>query len=149
MKPGKRSPEEYRRAGIVDAALVDRSDDVMRQVGNITQNNIRGLADDTAKLAFQMMQRELRIKSTGALRDSIRVDHEGQSGLFGIVKGKAPNIMSVIRTTASNASGYGYGAAKEWGYHHRGFGRYSGHHIILRATWGMRKRYERGEYWKD
>jgi len=58
-----------------------------------------------------------------------------------------------VVTKAQNVRGYGYGAPQEFGWKrsrgNKSGKKVKGKHYIVRATFGMIKRWQRGERWKD
>lgn len=119
-----------------DVQIIDKTADATRKITSIADRNARDLTEDTAKMVKAMMGDAFKKASTGALASSISTSRNGE-------------MDYELRTNAYNTQGVGYGAKQEWGWHDRSGKKRKGRHIILRATWGMRKRYERGEKWKN
>lgn len=116
--------------------ILNNSAQVFERIGRITGINLRDLTEDTAKMARQMMQDSFKTASSGELAASVKAEHPAK-------------FEHSVATDAENTQGIGYGAKQEWGWHDLAGKKHKGRHIILRAMWGMRKRYERGEKWRD
>lgn len=123
------------------------------QIAQITDNAVAEFTSDVAKMAAQLIRDDVKktkeSRSTGKLASSVRPSKHGA-------------LLYSVDTTATNQAGYGYGAPQEWGWVNRRSKRFKrnrkqsrkwqkkrGKHSIVRATFGMVKRWQRGERWRD
>lgn len=120
----------------MSATIIDKTAEALKRITGITDRNLHDLTEDTAKMTRAMMGDAFKTASEGTLANSVGANHEGE-------------LKHTVTTDADNKDGVGYGAKQEWGWHDRAGVKHKGRHIILRASWGMRKRYARGEKWRD
>jgi hypothetical protein len=126
------------------------------QISQITDNAVAEFTSDVAKMTAQLIRDDTKktknSRSTGKLANSVRPSKRGA-------------MMYSVETTATNRAGYGYGAPQEWGWKNPrskktkrtkesgGWktrkAKMRGKHSIVRATFGMVKRWQRGERWRD
>ena len=145
-----------RRSGSFDRQLLQINSRIQRaftQIAQITDNAVAEFTSDVAKMSAALLKdataKTRNSRSTGRLAASIKPSHHG-------------SMLYSVDTTAVNQAGRGYGAAQEWGWVNkrskrakrnrnqaRKWQKKRGKNFIVRATFGMVKRWQRGERWKD
>jgi len=115
--------------------VTDRTAEALAKIRGISDRVVGECTADAAKMAKALMRDGMKAP-TGRLEASVRSERVGP-------------MDYVLTTDAENEQGMGYGAAQEWGWTGRGGVKVKGRHYILRGFWGMIKRYQRGEKWRD
>lgn len=110
-----------------------RISEALNRIGVHTDERIQEFAGDVTQMARALLRDKIKNASSGNLEASIKSDSNGM-------------LKSTVRTDAQNRSGYGYGAAQEWGL--KTTRKMKGKHFMKRAIFGMIKRWKRGERWR-
>jgi hypothetical protein len=113
-----------------------RLERAFRQIVQVTDGTVEGFSEDAAKMARALLRAKVSSESTGKLEGSIHVVKRGE-------------MQYAIVMDAENTKGRGYGASVDWGHRARNGRKIKGKKSIIRATFGMIKRWSRGERWRD
>lgn len=121
--------------------LNSRIGEAFKKIGGISDTALSEFSSDISKMARQLLKDKISDpRSTGDLEASIVATRHKQ-------------LSYSVDTGPKNESGYGYGAAQEWGWKRRSGKRKGkkrkGKAFIVRATFGMIARWKRGERWRD
>lgn len=125
----------------IQARINSRLSQALNQITVVTDRSVGEFTADAAKMAKALLRDEINKKgtglSTGKLEASIKAVRFGE-------------LNYAVRTDASDPSGTGYGAKQEYGWHPRGGKKkVKGRKYIIRGTFGIVKRWRRGERWRD
>lgn len=132
--PGSRNFGPRKGGGV---RIIDNTKSLMAQIEKIVEGAIDGFADDVVKMSRALLTDSTGERSEGKLAASIHHQKEGKYG-------------HAVVTDAKNPKGLGYGGMQEYGWHPYGGGeKTKGKFFILRGTYGMMKRWQRGEKWRD
>jgi hypothetical protein len=115
--------------------VTDRTAKALAKIKGISDRVVGECTADAVKMTQALMRDGMKAP-TGRLEASVRSERVGP-------------MDYILTTDAENEQGMGYGAAQEWGWTGRGGVKVKGRHYILRGFWGMIKRYQRGEKWRD
>lgn len=120
----------------MEVKVINKTKPVMEAIRFLMDSNLEGLRDDTIKMFRELQLKKQKDKSRTTLASS------GQ--------GRRESAGHHVITTSSSRDGHDHAAHVEWGVDHpQRKRRTKGTHALLRATHGMRKRWERGEKWID
>lgn len=120
----------------MSAQIKSRLDRAFRQIAEVTDGAVGEFSEDAAKMAKALLKDKAGAGSTGKLESSIHVVKRGE-------------MEYSIVMDAENTKRRGYGAPQDWGWHARNGRKMRGKKSIIRATFGMIKRWSRGEKWRD
>lgn len=122
--------------------LNSRIKQAFTQISQVSDRAVGEFSEDVSKMAAQLLRDKIKHpdRSEGKLASSTKSARHGE-------------LSYSVVTDAQNDKGYGYGAAIHWGWR-RGGGKKKGKRVkgkmfIVRATFGMVKRWQRGERWRD
>lgn len=108
----------------------DWSKAALAKVMGIASATIGEYSADVAKMAAELERESEKGFGTGQLAASFTSEQNAELGY--------------AVTSKSLVDGHDHAAHIEWGTKH-----IKGTHATLRAQWGMKKRYARGEKWRD